>query len=94
MLCVFRGIDHELDRGTRSGDEEAARRIWQRFSPRVASLARQKLPVWLRRVVDGDDLANSAMCSIMMGLRAGRFQSFVTATTLGAPGICHSPKGA
>jgi RNA polymerase sigma factor (sigma-70 family) len=61
--------------GMRSGDDEAARRIWQRFSPRVASLARKKVPVWLRRIVDGDDLANSAMCSVMMGLREGRFQA-------------------
>jgi DNA-directed RNA polymerase specialized sigma24 family protein len=59
--------------GTRSGNDEAARRIWQRFSPRVASLARQKLPVWLRRIVDGDDVANSAMCNVIMGLRAGRY---------------------
>ena len=60
--------------GMKSGDDEAARRIWQRFSPRVASLARKKVPVWLRRIVDGDDLANSAMCSVIMGLREGRFQ--------------------
>jgi RNA polymerase sigma factor (sigma-70 family) len=60
--------------GTKSGDDEAARRIWQRFSPRVAALARKKLPVWLRRVVDDEDLANNAMCSVIMGLREGRFQ--------------------
>ena len=59
---------------TRSGDDEAARRIWQHFSPRVAALARQRLPVWLRRIVDGDDVANSAMCSVIMGLREGRYQ--------------------
>jgi RNA polymerase sigma factor (sigma-70 family) len=60
--------------GMRSGDDDATRRIWQRFSPRVASFARQKLPVWLRRIVDCDDVANSAICSVMMGLREGRFQ--------------------
>jgi DNA-directed RNA polymerase specialized sigma24 family protein len=59
--------------GMRSGDDEAARRIWQHFSPRVAALAREKVPVWLRRLVDGDDLANSAMYSVIMGLREGRF---------------------
>jgi len=58
----------------RSGDDEAARRVWERFSPRVAALAREKVPAWLRRLVDGDDLANSAMCSLIMGLRNGRFQ--------------------
>jgi DNA-directed RNA polymerase specialized sigma24 family protein len=57
----------------RSGDEEAARKIWDRFSPRLAALARERLPVWLQCVVDGDDVANSAMCSVIMGLREGRF---------------------
>jgi DNA-directed RNA polymerase specialized sigma24 family protein len=57
----------------RSGDEEAARKIWNRFSPRLAALARDRLPVWLQCVVDGDDVANSAMCSVIMGLREGRF---------------------
>ena len=60
--------------GMKLGDDEAASRILQRFSPRVAALARQKVPDWLRRIVDGDDLANSAMCCVIMGLREGRFQ--------------------
>jgi RNA polymerase sigma factor (sigma-70 family) len=60
--------------GMRAGDDEAARRIWEHFSPRAAALARKKVPVWLRRIVDGDDLANSAMCSVIMGIRDGRFQ--------------------
>jgi DNA-directed RNA polymerase specialized sigma24 family protein len=57
----------------RSGDEDAARRIWERFSPRLANLARKKLPDRLKRIIDGDELANSAMCSVLMGLKAGRF---------------------
>jgi DNA-directed RNA polymerase specialized sigma24 family protein len=57
----------------KSGDEEAARRIWLRYSPRLAALAQQRLPVWLRCVVDGEDVANSAMGSAIMGLREGRF---------------------
>jgi RNA polymerase sigma factor (sigma-70 family) len=60
--------------GMRSGDDEAARRIWEHYSPRLAALARTKLPVRLQRIVDGDELANSAMCSVIMGLREGRFQ--------------------
>jgi DNA-directed RNA polymerase specialized sigma24 family protein len=60
--------------GMRSGDDEAARRIWEHYSPRLAALARKKLPVRLQRIVDGDELANSAMCSVIMGLREGRFQ--------------------
>jgi RNA polymerase sigma factor (sigma-70 family) len=59
--------------GTKSGDEEAARRIWERYSPRLAALARKKLPAWLRRIVDDEDLANSAMNSVLVGLREGQF---------------------
>jgi DNA-directed RNA polymerase specialized sigma24 family protein len=59
--------------GMRLGDDDAVRRIWQHYSPRLAALARQRLPVWLRRVVDGDDVANSAMFTLMTGLREGRF---------------------
>jgi RNA polymerase sigma factor (sigma-70 family) len=59
--------------GIKSGDDEAARRIWERYSLRLAALARQKLPASLRRVVDDEDLANSAMRSVLMGLREGRF---------------------
>jgi DNA-directed RNA polymerase specialized sigma24 family protein len=59
--------------GMKSGDEDAARRIWERYSPRLAALARKKLPTRLQRIVDGEDLANSAMCNVIMGLRAGRF---------------------
>jgi ECF sigma factor len=47
--------------GMRIRDDEATRRIWQRFSPRVAALACKRLPIWLQRFVDGDDLANSAI---------------------------------
>jgi DNA-directed RNA polymerase specialized sigma24 family protein len=57
----------------RSGDDEAARRVWNRYSPRLAALARERLPVWLQCVVDGEDVANAAMCSVIMGLRGGRF---------------------
>jgi DNA-directed RNA polymerase specialized sigma24 family protein len=59
--------------GMKSGDDDAVRLIWQRYSPRLAALARKRLPVQLKRIVDGEDLANSAMCSVIMGLREGRF---------------------
>jgi DNA-directed RNA polymerase specialized sigma24 family protein len=36
-------------------------------------LARQRLPVWLRCVVDGDDVANSAFHSFVVGAREDRF---------------------
>ncbi len=62
-----------LIRGMKSGDDEAARRIWDRYSPRLAALAKERLPIWMRGVIDGDDVANDALCSVVMGLREGRF---------------------
>lgn len=59
--------------GIKSGDDEAIRKIWEHYSPRVVALARERLPVWLRSIVDGDDVANDAMCSVIMGLQGGRF---------------------
>jgi DNA-directed RNA polymerase specialized sigma24 family protein len=62
-----------LIRGMRSGDAEAARRIWDRYSPCLAALAEERLPIWMRAVVDGDDVANDALCSVVIGLREGCF---------------------
>jgi RNA polymerase sigma factor (sigma-70 family) len=59
--------------GMKSGDDEAIRKIWEHYSPRVVALARERLPVWLRSIVDGDDVANDAMYSVIMGLQGGRF---------------------
>jgi DNA-directed RNA polymerase specialized sigma24 family protein len=57
----------------RSGNDMEAQLIWSRYSPRLAALARQRLPRWLLCAVDGDDLANSAIKSVILGLHDGRF---------------------
>jgi RNA polymerase sigma factor (sigma-70 family) len=57
----------------RSGDSEAARRIWERYSPRLSALARQRLPEPLHCVVDGDDIANGVFLDLIEGLQEGRF---------------------
>jgi DNA-directed RNA polymerase specialized sigma24 family protein len=57
--------------GMKSGDDEAARRIWERCSPRLTDLARRRLPVWLRCACE--DIANSAFYDVVVGLREGRF---------------------
>lgn len=56
-----------------AGDSEAARSIWDRYSARLAALARERLPAWLRQVVDGDDVANNAFHCLVVGSREGRF---------------------
>jgi len=62
-----------LIEGMKSGDDVAAQTIWMRYSPRLAALARQRLPAWLRRIVDSNDVANSAIYSVILGLRKGQF---------------------
>ncbi len=59
--------------GLKSGDNDAARKIWQHYSPRVVALAETRLPVWLRRIVDGEDIASSALRTVIMDLQAGAF---------------------
>jgi DNA-directed RNA polymerase specialized sigma24 family protein len=56
----------------KSGDDEAARRIWDRYSPRLAALAKERLPVGLHCIVSGDDVANSALRSVIIERRDGR----------------------
>jgi DNA-directed RNA polymerase specialized sigma24 family protein len=62
-----------LIEGMRSGNDMAAQLIWARYSPRLAALAAERLPVWLRCAVDSDDVANSAIYSVILGLKEGRF---------------------
>jgi RNA polymerase sigma factor (sigma-70 family) len=59
--------------GLKSGDYEAARRIWERYSPRLSKLASKRLPDRLRYVVDGEDIANSVFRDLVVGLQEGRF---------------------
>lgn len=57
----------------RKGDERAAQRIWDRYSPRLAALARLRLPARFRSVLDGEDIACQALESVVMGLNEGKF---------------------
>jgi DNA-directed RNA polymerase specialized sigma24 family protein len=63
--------------GTKLGDPEAARRIWERYSTRLSALARQRLPGCVRAVVDGEDLANSAFRYFLAGAQEGRFPDLI-----------------
>ena len=44
-----------------AGDEEAARRLWQRYYRELVELARARLGTTPRRVVDEEDVALSVM---------------------------------
>jgi DNA-directed RNA polymerase specialized sigma24 family protein len=56
-----------------TGDDDAARGIWERYCPRLVGLAREKLRGANRRVADEEDVALSVFDSFCRGLEQGRF---------------------
>lgn len=59
---------HEL----KNGDQEAARKLWQRYVARVNALARKRLGVQTRHV-DNEDVAQSVFRSLYLGVAHGEF---------------------
>ena len=57
----------------RSGDEEAARQLWDRFFAQLITLTRSRLQNSSRAMSDEEDIVLSAMKSFCIGLRNGRF---------------------
>jgi RNA polymerase sigma factor (sigma-70 family) len=57
----------------KQGDQSAAQRLWEQYVEQLVRLARKKLSRTSRRVVDEDDLANSAFGGCIRGIVAGRF---------------------
>ena len=55
------------------GDQDAARRIWQRYFSRLVGLARKKLRGLPRRGADEEDVALSAFDSFCRAAEGGRF---------------------
>lgn len=68
--------------GLKEGDSEAAAALWQHFGARLVRLARQKLRHTSRRVADEDDIAQSAIKSLCLGARAGRFPALADRDSL------------
>lgn len=54
------------------GDGEAARRLWERYYPKLLSLANKRLPTRLRRACDEHDIATSAFASFCRAAEAGK----------------------
>lgn len=61
-----------LDR-LRSGDPEAADRLWERYFRRLQGLARVKLPVPLQNNAHSEDVALDAFASLWRGSQKGQF---------------------
>lgn len=60
--------------GLRSGDDEAAARIWERFFSRACQLAEQRFGATPQAAQDAEDVALSAMHALCAGARADRFR--------------------
>jgi DNA-directed RNA polymerase specialized sigma24 family protein len=56
-----------------SGDQAAARELWERYFRRLAALARLKLQGSPRRAANEEDVALSAFASFCRGVERGRF---------------------
>jgi len=57
----------------RTGDEEAARILWDRFFGQLLTLTRGRLLASSRTMADEEDIVLSAMKSFCIGVRDGRF---------------------
>jgi DNA-directed RNA polymerase specialized sigma24 family protein len=66
----------------RSGDEDAARGLWERYCTRLVDLAGGKLPRDVRRDFDEEDVALSAFHSLCKGVQEGRFPELTDASGL------------
>lgn len=60
----------------KSGDEDAAQRIWERYFERMCDLARKKLGTDARRAQDEQDVVASAIFALYQGAAADRFRKF------------------
>jgi len=64
-------VSHWLD-GLREGDSVAAQELWNRYFSRLASVAQARL-MSLSREVSGEDIALSAIKSVMIGVKENRY---------------------
>jgi DNA-directed RNA polymerase specialized sigma24 family protein len=65
-----------------SGDQGAARHLWERYFQRLVGLARKKLRDFPRRIADEEDVALSAFTSFCRGAEAGRFPHLTDSDSL------------
>lgn len=56
----------------KAGEEDALRRLHARYWPTLVALARNKLPPLAGRVADNEDVAQEALWSFYLSLKAGR----------------------
>lgn len=69
--AVDGSVSHWID-GLREGDSDAAERLWNRYFARLVPIAQARL-ARLGRDRSGEDIALSALKSVMIGVREDRF---------------------
>ena len=75
------GFERWLER-VAAGDTQAIRVFWDRYFERLLVVARRRFAGLPRRVSDEEDVALSAMNSVLKGFRNGRFGECDSATAL------------
>lgn len=68
QLSITRWID-----GLKHGDEDSAEQIWQHYFASLVNLAKRRLDCLPRSVADEEDVALSALNSVILGARAQKF---------------------
>jgi len=71
-MAQFGSVTHWIG-ALRSGDQEAAQQLWQRYWKRLVGLAAKKLAGSQRQHADEEDIAQIAMKSFFLGAREGCF---------------------
>ena len=66
-------LESEFLRRLRQGDEQAARRVFERFAGRLTALARTRLSDLVRAQVDPEDIVQSVFRSFFVRQSAGEF---------------------
>jgi len=61
----------------KAGDQDAVRRLWERYFDRLVHLASQRLKGSRKREADEEDVALSALDSFCRGARRGRFPDLI-----------------
>lgn len=71
-MAKFGSVTHWIA-ALKSGDQEAAQQLWERYWKRLVGLAARKLSGSQRQTADEEDIVQIAMKSFFLGAREGRF---------------------
>lgn len=73
MPCEGEGSITNIFRQMASGDLTNAEKLWKHYYPRLRSLAHDKLPRWLLRFADADDVVHDAFLSFFKRVPTGQY---------------------